>query len=132
MIEAAGGVVWRKTARDQVQVLLVHRPRYDDWSLPKGKLDPGESGLEAAVREVYEETGFRCEPAAELPEVRYRDRFGRKKRARYWAMRVIDGEFAVNDEVDAIRWVNVDEARQCLTYPRDGEVVDELVAAVAP
>ena len=131
MIEAAGGVVWRRAARDQLQVLLVHRPKYDDWSLPKGKLSAGESALDAALREVLEETGLCCEPGAELPEVRYTDRFDRKKRARYWAMVVVDGTFAVNDEVDAIRWVSLAEAADCLTYARDADVVAALTNALA-
>jgi 8-oxo-dGTP pyrophosphatase MutT (NUDIX family) len=132
MIEAAGGVVWRRGARDQLEVLLVHRPRYDDWSLPKGKLTSGESSLEAAVREVAEETGFVCEVGAELPEVRYTDHHGRPKRARYWAMRVVEGAFVVNDEVDAIRWEGVKEAAVCLTYAHDAAVIDALAAAITP
>ena len=100
MIEAAGGVVWKVAPKGVVKVLLVHRPRYDDWSFPKGKLDPGERHLQAALREVQEETGLRCRTRHELPEARYADRKGRPKRVRYWSMEPIDGEFVPNDEVD--------------------------------
>ena len=92
MIEAAGGVVWRRGSKGSLKVLLVHRPRYDDWSLPKGKLDPGESHRHAALREVEEETGLRCKLGEELPEVRYEDRKGRAKRVRYWSMEPVDGD----------------------------------------
>ncbi len=129
MIEAAGGVVWRRSAPGRLEVLLVHRPRYDDWSLPKGKLDPGETHRHAALREVEEETGLRCEADAELQAVRYRDRKGRPKRVRYWAMVPLDGEFSVNDEVDEVRWVDVAEVATLVSYPRDASVVAELAAS---
>jgi 8-oxo-dGTP diphosphatase len=126
MIEAAGGVVWRRSSKGTIKVLLVHRPRYDDWSLPKGKLDPGESHRHAALREVEEETGLRCETRDELDEVRYRDRKGRTKHVRYWAMEPVDGEFEPNDEVDEVRWVTIDDVARLVTYPRDAAVVDGL------
>ena len=122
-VSAAGGVVWQMTASG-VQVLLVHRPRYDDWSLPKGKVDAGDVDDEhAALREVLEETGLRCSLGRELPSTRYRDRKERDKTVRYWEMRVLGGEFARNDEVDEIRWLDLDAARQLLSYPHDGEVL---------
>lgn len=126
MIEAAGGVVWRRTSKGVIKVLLVHRQRYDDWSLPKGKLDPGETHRSAALREVEEETGLRCEAHEELLEVRYVDRKGRPKRVRYWAMVRIDGAFEPNDEVDEVRWVSHDDVAALVSYPRDAEVVDGL------
>jgi 8-oxo-dGTP pyrophosphatase MutT (NUDIX family) len=133
VIEAAGGVVWRRTSSGAVKVLLVHRPRYDDWSLPKGKLEDGESAYDAARREVHEETGLRCKARAELAEVRYRDRKGRSKRVRYWAMEPTSGHFEPNDEVDEVRWVPVEDARRWLSYAHDADVVDDfrrsLVAA---
>ncbi len=123
MIEAGGGVVWRRSAKGTLKVLLVHRPRYDDWSLPKGKLEPGETSEAAARREVEEETGLRCRTGAELPPTRYDDRKGRPKRVRYWEMEVVDGAFAPNDEVDEVRWVPADEAADHLSYEHDGAVV---------
>lgn len=126
MIEAAGGVIWRTTAEHAIEVLLVHRPRYDDWSLPKGKLEPGETHQAAALREVDEETGLVCRPGAELPEIRYRDRKDRPKRVRYWAMEVLSGEFAPNDEVDEIRWARLDDAAALLSYRHDDDVLEGL------
>jgi 8-oxo-dGTP pyrophosphatase MutT (NUDIX family) len=126
VIEAAGGVVWRRGSKGSLKVLLVHRERYDDWSFPKGKLDPGETHRHAALREVEEETGLRCKTGDELPEVRYDDRKGRAKRVRYWCMEAIDGTFAPNDEVDEVRWLSVDDARGALTYAHDQAVLDGL------
>lgn len=117
--------MWRRSAKG-VKVLLVHRPRYDDWSLPKGKLDPGESHRRAALREVEEETGFRCSARDELDEVRYRDRKGRAKRVRYWAMEPIDGDFHPNAEVDDVRWVPIDDVAKLVSYERDADVVAGL------
>jgi 8-oxo-dGTP diphosphatase len=101
----------------------VHRDRYDDWSLPKGKLDEGESFEEAALREVREETGLECELGRELDPVSYVDQKGRPKLVRYWLMEVTDGEFEANDEVDEIRWLPPAEAAGLLTYPHDRELV---------
>jgi 8-oxo-dGTP diphosphatase len=126
MIEAAGGVVWRVSPKGSLKVLLVHRPRYDDWSFPKGKLDPGETHLQAARREVEEETGLRCRVGDELPEARYADRKGRPKRVRYWSMEPVDGEFEPNDEVDEVRWLPVDEAGMLLSYAHDRTVLAAL------
>jgi len=117
-IEAAGGLVVREG-----QVALVHRPRYDDWTLPKGKLDPGESFEQAAVREVEEETGLRARLVRELPSTTYRVG-GRPKIVRYWLMEVDDdAPFAPNDETDELRWVRPDEALRLLTYDRDRELL---------
>jgi 8-oxo-dGTP pyrophosphatase MutT (NUDIX family) len=117
-VRAAGGVV----VRDGL-VALVHRPRYDDWTLPKGKLDNGESFEEAALREVEEETGLRARLVRELPPVNYEVR-GRPKVVRYWLMDVeSDGGFVASDEVDEVRWVEPAEARALLTYDRDRDVL---------
>ncbi len=124
-IEAAGGVVW-KVEKGRVVVLLVHRPKYHDWSLPKGKLDPGETHEVAARREVEEETGFRCKLGRELREITYRDGRGRPKRVRYWEMTVSKGDFAVNDEVDEIRWLAIGDAVDRLSYERDVPVLQSF------
>jgi len=122
-VRAAGGVVMRDGASG-AEVLVVHRPRYDDWSLPKGKLDPGESFEEAARREVEEETGVVVRLGEELEAIRYRDDKGRDKLVRYWRMEVEDeGTFAPSHEVDEIRWVPPGAAADLLTYPRDAELV---------
>jgi 8-oxo-dGTP diphosphatase len=127
VIEAAGGMVWR-WSDDGPEVLLVHRPRYGDWTLPKGKLEPGELAADAARREVQEETGFDCRLGAEVASTEYEDRHGRAKRVRYWAMEVLGGRFAPNDEVDEIRWLTVPRAVRLLSYARDAE----LLAAAEP
>ena len=125
---AAGGLVWRATVladeqgetRDGVEIVLVHRPSYDDWSFPKGKLDKRESFEDAAVREVAEETGLVCELGRELPSTRYVDGKGRLKLVRYWAMHVVGVEpWAANEEIDRRRWVTFDEAEAMLTYEHD-------------
>ena len=113
-VRAAGGVV-----RRDGEILVIHRPKYDDWSLPKGKLDEGESWEEAAVREVEEETGFRCSLGAELGSTSYTDSHGRPKTARYWLMRPEDGEFEPTDEVDEIAWLSPADAAERLTYEHD-------------
>jgi len=118
IVKAAGGVVVRDG-----QVAVVHRPKYDDWSLPKGKLDPGERFEEAALREVQEEIGLRCRLGEELPMVSYHDAKGRPKVVRYWRMEPLEGDFTPNDEVDEMRWLPPDEATAVLSYPRDREVV---------
>jgi 8-oxo-dGTP pyrophosphatase MutT (NUDIX family) len=117
-IAAAGGVVMRDG-----QVALVHRPRYNDWTLPKGKLDPSESFEEAALREVQEETGLRARLVRELPGVAYHVA-GRPKVVRYWLMEVEhEGPFVPNDETDELRWVPAGEALRMLTYDRDRDVL---------
>ena len=125
---AAGGVVWRRTNSAKVEVLLVHRPKYDDWTLPKGKLDDGESAEEAAVREVEEETGLQVTLGEELPATDYHDRYGRPKHVRYWAMGVTGGQFRPNREVDEVRWLPIEAAKEALSYARDREVLDAFAA----
>jgi 8-oxo-dGTP diphosphatase len=120
-IQAAGGVIVRDG-----RIAIVHRPRYDDWTLPKGKLEPGEESEEAALREVHEETGLRCRLGRELPSTHYTDHKGRPKRVRYWLMEVESGEFEENDEVDELRWVTPPEAADLLSHERDGDLVREL------
>jgi 8-oxo-dGTP diphosphatase len=117
-VRAAGGVLVRDG-----QVALVHRPKYDDWALPKGKLDEGESWEDAALREVREETGYRGGLREELSPVDYTDPKGRPKTVRYWRMDVLDGEFQANDEVDELRWLGLDDALARLTYDHDRDLV---------
>ena len=123
VVRAAGGVVIRD-GEVGPEVAVVHRPRYDDWSLPKGKCDPGETDEQCAVREVEEETGLRCALGPELLPTRYVDRKGRPKVVRYWQMRVLGSRpFVPNEEIDALRWVPLDEAPAGLTYPHDAELL---------
>lgn len=127
-IRAAGGIVVRSGKREP-KVLLVHRQRYDDWSFPKGKLDPGEKFKQAALREVEEETGFVCKPhRPRLPSMTYIDGQGRSKEVRYWLMTIRRGEFAVNEEVDLIAWVRVSKVLERLTYRRDRELFETVLA----
>ena len=122
-VKAAGGVVWRR-AGDTIAIAIAHRPRYDDWSLPKGKLDAGERWEDCALREVEEETGMRCRLGEELEPTNYQDRKGRDKVVRYWLMEPVDDtDFVPNDEVDQLRWLAPAEAADLLSYPHDKELV---------
>jgi 8-oxo-dGTP pyrophosphatase MutT (NUDIX family) len=125
-VRAAGGLVWRSGADGGVEVLLVHRPRYDDWSFPKGKCDRDEGFVEAAVREVREETGFEVVVGEQLDAVRYADQKGRPKVVRYWLMQVAAGAFEPNDEVDEVRWLGVADARPLLSYEHDRDLLRHL------
>ena len=123
VVRAAGGVVVRQSAASP-EVLVVHRPRYDDWSLPKGKRDPGETDEQCAVREVEEETGVRCALEQELLPAHYIDRHGRPKVVRYWQMRPIGSRrFVPGDEIDDVRWLGVEEAIARLSYSGDRALV---------
>jgi 8-oxo-(d)GTP phosphatase len=120
---AAGGVVWRP-ARDGVEFAVVHRPKYDDWSLAKGKLDPGEHPLEAAVREVREETGLEVLAGRRTLTTRYRTPLGAKQ-VDYWLMHCTGGSFAPNDEVDELRWLPAPAAAELLSHAHDRGVVTD-------
>jgi 8-oxo-dGTP diphosphatase len=122
-VRAAGGVLMRKGENREPEVAVIHRPKYMDWSLPKGKLEPGEEWLQAALREVEEETGYRCKAGRELPSTSYRDRKGRRKLVRYWLMQPLEGGFEPHDEVDEIRWLRAEEAVKKLTYEHDKELI---------
>ena len=122
-IRASGGLVFRP-AGESFEVLVVHRPRYDDWSLPKGKDDPGETAGQAAVREVEEETGVAARVIVPLAETRYRVPDGQEKAVRFFAMRpVAERTFVPNAEVDEVRWVPVADCDDLLTYRRDRDLV---------
>jgi 8-oxo-dGTP diphosphatase len=118
LVKAAGGVV-RRNGRGPMRVAIVHRPGYDDWSFPKGKLDRGESLEDCALREVEEETGLRCKLIAPLGCTAYADHKGRDKVACYWLMDVVGGRFHAGSEVDEVRWVTIDQALDLLSYGRD-------------
>jgi 8-oxo-dGTP pyrophosphatase MutT (NUDIX family) len=130
-VRAAGGAVWRRSPDGPLEVVVVHRVAYDDWSLPKGKTERGESDEEAAIREVEEEAGVRCRLGPELPTTTYHDRSGRRKIVRYWAMTVVGGDVGGHHEVDDARWISLPAARRRLSYERDVEVIDALEAALA-
>ena len=117
--------MWRR-GPEGVEVLLVHRPKYGDWTFAKGKLEAGESYRDAARREVLEETGLHVEIGDELVPTRYVDGKGRDKLVRYWTMTVAGGAFEVNDEVDDVRWMSVAKAADRLSYERDLPLVDSF------
>ena len=127
-IRAAGGVVWDRRA-GRVQILLVHRPRHHDWSLPKGKAQDGESDEANAVREVEEETGFRCRVGVALGTSEYEVE-GQPKRVQFWAMRPIGGAFERGAEVDEVQWVDLPEAARMLTWKRDAVIVSRFARLV--
>lgn len=118
-VRAAGGIVWQADASGEVRVAVIHRPAYDDWTLPKGKLRPEEDELGAALREVEEETGFRCVAERPAGTSTYADHLGREKTVRYWMMRPVGGRFHPSHEVDELRWVTLSEADGLLTYRHD-------------
>jgi len=129
-VRAAGGMISRRNARGELEVLLVYRSSRRDWSFPKGKVEPGETDRQCALREVWEETGLRCALASELPSVSYHDRRGRRKVVRYWVMSVLEGTAEARNEVDAIRWLGVEAAESLLTYPRDRELLTSFATQV--
>ena len=121
VIRAAGGIVI-----DHQSVVLVHRPKYDDWSFPKGKLDGLETFSEAALREVQEETGLTCRLGRRLSDVEYVDSGGQQKVVRYWVMAVVEGDISTHEsnlEIDAVEWVPLAEARGRLTYDVDRKLL---------
>ncbi|WP_371528450.1 NUDIX hydrolase [Streptomyces sp. NBC_01283] len=132
VVLAAGCVLWRRSPFDgELEICLVHRPKYDDWSHPKGKLKRAESPLDGALREVEEETGHRCAPGARLPTARYLAQ-GRPKEVSYWAAEATEGHFTPNAEVDRIIWLPPAAARNRLTQPRDQQLVDALLSVLNP
>jgi len=128
LVPAAGALVWRRR-RSRIEVALVHRSRYDDWSWPKGKLDPDETFAQAAAREVLEETGLQVRLGIPLPELVYGLDNGATKLVRYWAAQVVGGSGVLEHEVDEVRWLDVETARRTLTYARDRIPLDALLEA---
>ncbi len=129
-VRAAGGVVWRR-GPSGIEVVLIHRSRYDDWSLPKGKVDPGENDEQAARREVQEEASVIGVLGPELRSTTYVDRNGRDKMVRYWAMTVAGGNIGPDNEIDVAEWLPIGEARRRLTYDRDRPVLDSASAVLS-
>ena len=127
VIQAAGGLVVRRQG-GALQIAVVHRPMHQDWSYPKGKLEEGETLEEAAQREVLEETGYGCRLLRFIGHTEYIDRKGRPKVVAYWVMAAETGAFAVNEEVDELRWLSVPEADQLLSYERDRELLAVVAA----
>ncbi|HET6682301.1 MAG TPA: NUDIX hydrolase [Gaiella sp.] len=124
-VRASGGVPVRR-GENGLEVLVVHRPQYDDWTFPKGKREPGETDEECAIREVEEETGLRCVPEEELPSTSYVDGKGRPKLVRYWRLEVVGGTLEPGTEADDARWVTPAVAAGLLTYERDRAVLAEV------
>jgi 8-oxo-dGTP diphosphatase len=122
VVRAAGGVPVRDAGAG-VEVLVIHRPRYDDWTFPKGKREPGETDEECALREVREETGLVCQLGEELPPTSYVDSGGRAKTVRYWLLEVVGGALEPASEADDARWMAPGEAAVLLTYERDRAVL---------
>jgi len=128
-VRAAGGVIVRRTGENEPELLLIHRPRRNDWTFPKGKVEAGETDEACALREVEEETGLRCEFESELATTAHINSKGRLKEVRYWLMRPVGGEAAPHNEVDAVRWVPLARAAQLLTYQRDRDLLEGLSAS---
>ena len=126
-VRAAGGVIFRGELAEP-EIVIVHRPRYDDWTFPKGKVESGETDEQTAHREVLEETGFDCELGDELPSISYRDHKDRSKIVRYLVMNVQRGTFEANDEVDVLEWVSPVEAGERLTYDHDVDVLSAFLS----
>jgi len=130
MVLAAGGLVWNRRSASELDFVLVHRPAYGDWAFPKGKLDPGETLEQAAIREVEEETGLICRVGEQIGWSEYLDKAGRPKLVVYWEMTPHAGRLAPAHEIDVARWVGVEEATDLLTYPRDRDLLRRFRASV--
>lgn len=120
---AGGGVLWRHTAAGKVEVAVVHRPRYGDWSLPKGKAHDGELMVTTAYREVLEETGYSARVGRHLATVRYELKTGAQKKVAYWSMQMTTGRFQVNRETDDLQWLTPERAQRTVSYPADRKVL---------
>jgi 8-oxo-dGTP diphosphatase len=129
VIRAAGALLWRENSQLEIEIALIHRPRYGDWSLPKGKVDDGETTLQCAYREVFEETGVRAQFTRELGSVEYLES-GESKRVKYWAAKApsFDQQFKVNEEVDEIRWLNPADATSLATHDSDKSIIENFLS----
>ncbi|MFJ5176007.1 NUDIX hydrolase [Streptomyces griseoviridis] len=130
LVRAAGCVLWRRSGH-QTELALVYRPKWADWSWPKGKLKRDETPEQAAHREVLEETGHTCRLGAVLPTARYVDHQGRPKEVRYWVAEATGGTFAPNDEVSDLVWLTPGEAHERITHPRDRDLISRALSAIS-
>jgi 8-oxo-dGTP diphosphatase len=130
VVRAAGCLLWRRSSLGRIELALVYRPKWRDWSWPKGKPKSGE-GLEAAAhREVLEETGYTCRLGTKLPSTRYIDHQGRLKEVSYWAAEATDGAFVPNDEVSDLAWLTPDQARERITQEIDRDLISPALKAI--
>jgi 8-oxo-dGTP diphosphatase len=132
VIRAAGALLWREIAAGEIEIALVHRPRYDDWSLPKGKIDENETALACAYREVSEETGIKARFTRQLGAVEYEDN-GAQKRVKYWVAQALGAsDFVANEEVDQLRWLNPTDSIELATHQSDKEVIERFLEIEGP
>lgn len=129
MIRAAGALLWRENSQLEIEIALIHRPRYDDWSIPKGKVEEGESSLQCAFREVFEETGISAQFSRELGSVEYKES-GELKRVKYWSAKAPSSshQFSANEEVDEIKWLNPAEAISLATHLSDKSIIENFLS----
>ena len=132
MIRAAGALLWREIAAGEIEIALVHRPRYDDWSLPKGKIDENETALACAYREVFEETGIKARFTRQLGSVEYEDN-GAQKRVKYWVAQALGAsDFVANEEVDQLRWLKPTDSIELATHQSDKEMIERFLEIEGP
>jgi 8-oxo-dGTP diphosphatase len=132
VIRAAGALLWREIAAGEIEIALVHRPRYDDWSLPKGKIDEDETALACAYREVFEETGIKARFTRQLGAVEYEDN-GAQKRVKYWVAQALGAsDFVANEEVDQLRWLNPTDSIELATHQSDKEMIERFLEIEGP
>ena len=132
MIRAAGALLWREIAAGEIEIALVHRPRYDDWSLPKGKIDENETALACAYREVFEETGIKARFTRQLGSVEYEDN-GAQKRVKYWVAQALGtSDFVANEEVDQLRWLKPTDSIELATHQSDKEMIERFLEIEGP
>jgi len=132
VIRAAGALLWRESSVGEIEVALVHRPRYDDWSLPKGKIDENETALACAYREVFEETGIKARFTRQLGTVEYEDN-NTQKRVKYWVAQALGtSDFVANEEVDQLRWLKPSDSIELATHQSDKEMIERFLEIEGP